>query len=133
MAHTKHGELTLDQLAEIQPGLARLMTEISDRYWILYYAARNANWRLARYQVNQLRRILDIGGLTRPHYKEPLSAFEQNCVVPLREAIEAEDFSLFEERYRRALDEANRLHAETGHPEIVWQLPPHPPAHLALR
>lgn len=32
-------KLTGDQLAAIQPGLARLMPEIGNRVWKLYYAA----------------------------------------------------------------------------------------------
>ena len=43
VGHTKHGDLTLDQLAELQPGLGTLMRDISDRYWILYYAAQGGN------------------------------------------------------------------------------------------
>ena len=44
IAHTKHGDLALDQIAEMMPGMARLMVEISDRYWIMYYAAKGGNW-----------------------------------------------------------------------------------------
>ncbi len=36
---TKHGELTLQQLAEAQPGIARQMKEIGERFHVLYYAA----------------------------------------------------------------------------------------------
>ena len=31
VGRTKHGELTLDQLASIQPGMARLMEEVAHR------------------------------------------------------------------------------------------------------
>ena len=47
VGRTKHGELTLDQIAELQPGLGTLMRDISDRYWIAYYAAKGGNWKLA--------------------------------------------------------------------------------------
>ena len=30
VGRTKHGELTLDQIAELQPGLGTLMREVSD-------------------------------------------------------------------------------------------------------
>ena len=43
VAHTPHTDITIDQLGEMQPGLARLMAELSDRYWILYYAAKAGN------------------------------------------------------------------------------------------
>src|SRR2546430_6336145 len=40
-AATKHGTLTVDELAAMQPGMARLMDELSRRYWVLYYAAKD--------------------------------------------------------------------------------------------
>lgn len=39
VARAKHGDLSLDQIAEIQPGMARLMLEVSERYWSSWYAA----------------------------------------------------------------------------------------------
>jgi len=32
VAQTKHGDLTLDQLAEVQPGMSRLMAELANRW-----------------------------------------------------------------------------------------------------
>src|SRR5207302_1242773 len=43
-ATTKHGTLTVDEIAAMQPGMARLMDELSRRYWVLYYAAKAGNW-----------------------------------------------------------------------------------------
>ena len=37
-ATTTHGTLTVDEIAAMQPGMARLMDELSRRYWVLYYA-----------------------------------------------------------------------------------------------
>ncbi len=34
VAHTKHGDLTLDQVAEIQPGMSRLMAELANRFTV---------------------------------------------------------------------------------------------------
>jgi len=41
---TKHGELSLEQLAEAQHGMAHLMKEVGERYHVLYYAAKALNW-----------------------------------------------------------------------------------------
>ena len=56
VARTRNGEITLDQLGEIQPGLARIMMEVSERYWILYYAAKAGNWKLAAHESGELKR-----------------------------------------------------------------------------
>ena len=41
--------MTLDELGMTQPGLARIMPEISVRIWKLYYAGKARNWPLARF------------------------------------------------------------------------------------
>ena len=66
IGRTKHGELTLDQIAELQPGLGQLMPLMSERYWICYYAAKGGNWALAAYQLNGLRSLFKKANTTRP-------------------------------------------------------------------
>lgn len=132
VAKTKHGELSLDQLAEIQPGLGRLMPEISERFWILYYAAKGGNWELAQYQLNGVRNLLRIGSVTRPKMANYLHAFSQGHLGAVEKAILAQDFSAFEQTYHKAVEGANSYHAATGHTDIRWKLPPTPPAHLDL-
>src|SRR5262249_48106799 len=39
--------MTLDDMATIQPGLARIMPEIGARTWKLFYAAKAQNWPMA--------------------------------------------------------------------------------------
>jgi len=69
VGRTRYGELTLDQIAEVQPGLGRLMPLVSDRYWIMYYAARGGNWALARYCLDQIRALFRVGATTRPQFR----------------------------------------------------------------
>ena len=132
VAHTKHGDLTLDQIAEIQPGMARLMVEVSDRFWVLYYAAKAGNWEMARHEFSEMRKTLQIAGLTRPKYKEPLAGFSAEKLKPIEDAVRAKDWSAFEKSFRETADAANEMHVEFGYPYIVWQLPNEPPNHLRL-
>lgn len=129
---TKHTELTLDQIASLQPGLGRLMPEVSNRYWICYYAARGGNWALAAYQLNELAGLLRQGALTRPQYARQLTAFQDTHITALLTAISAQDFDAFERQFHKATEAANVYHRATGHPEIIWRLPAHPPEHLDL-
>ena len=132
VAHTPHTEITLDQLGEIQPGLARLMTEVSDRYWILYYAAKGGNWRLAALQSSELQKALRIGAITRPKYTAHLEAFIKGPLTAINKAIEGRDWKAFESAYKIGITTANAYHREWDHGEIVWQLPENPPEHLKL-
>ncbi|MDP3767584.1 MAG: hypothetical protein Q8S13_06185 [Dehalococcoidia bacterium] len=131
-AHTRHGDLTLDQIGEMQPGMARLMLEISDRYWILYYAAKGGNWPLARHELGELRKAMSTAGVTRPKYKEPLEQYDESFMKPLAGAIRAQDFAALEDAYRRAVDAANERHREFGYEYIEWKLPETAPGHLRL-
>lgn len=132
MGRTRHGELSLDQLAELQPGLGQLMPQISQRYWILYYAARGGNWALAHYQLRGIRGLMRIGETTRPKMAKFLRAFQEGHLGAIEKAIEARDWADFEKAYGEGIKGANSYHATTGHPEVVWQLPPTPPEHLVL-
>jgi hypothetical protein len=132
IARTRHGELTLDQLAEMMPGMARLMGEISDRYWLLYYAAQAGNWELARHEFSEMRKALQMAGIVRPKYRESLDGFAAEKLTPIEEAIRAKDRAAFEPAYQASIEAANELHVEFGYPYIVWQLPETPPPHLRL-
>jgi hypothetical protein len=129
---TKHTELSLDQIASMQPGLGRLMPEVSQRYHIAYYAARGGNWGLARHQLRELAGLLQLGAVTRPKYETQLTAFQRVHVTALLEAVDRHDVASFEQAFHRATEVANIYHQATGHPEIIWRLPPTPPEHLEL-
>jgi hypothetical protein len=129
---TKHTELTLDQIASMQPGLGRIMPEVSQRYHIAYYAAQGGNWRLAAYQLRELGGLLRLGAATRPKYAPQLAAFEKVHLAALLEAVAQHDFPTFERAFGRATEVANIYHQATDHPEIIWRLPRTPPDHLDL-
>jgi hypothetical protein len=132
VGRTKHGELTLDQLAELQPGLGTLMRDVSDRYWIAYYAAQGGNWDLAAYQLRGLRSLWKKMSTTRPKYRGMLEDYSQKIFDPLDQHINAKDFPAFDQTYRQGIEFANKLHVAAHHGEIVWKLPANPPAHLDL-
>jgi len=132
VGRTKHGELTLDQIAELQPGLGTLMRDISDRYWILYYAAKGGNWELAAYQLRGLRSLFRKGDMTRPKYKGMLDNYAGKVFDPLEKHILAKDLPSFEKTYMAGIELANKMHAASNHGEVVWKLPPNPPQHLDL-
>ncbi|HYM51752.1 MAG TPA: hypothetical protein VET65_14425 [Candidatus Limnocylindrales bacterium] len=131
-ARRKHPELTPDQLAELQPGLAELMPQVGDRYWIAYYAAKGGNWALAAYQLRHLSQLLRKGAITRPKHAANLIEYEQTSIGPLMQAIKARDFLAFERAYQAGIALANQLHRDLGHPDIVWRLPDRPPDQFDL-
>src|ERR1017187_8637869 len=100
---TKHGELTLDQIAELQPGLGTLMRDVSDRYWIAYYAAKGGNWALAAYQLRGVRSLFKKGNLTRPKYKAMVETYTKTILDPLDELAATKNFAAFEKTYNAGI------------------------------
>jgi len=132
VARTSHAEITMDQLGNIQPGLARLMAEISNRYWILYYSAQEGNWKLASLQNSEIKKTLLIGNITRPKYTQHMEAFIQGPLAAIDTAIVNKDWDEFKVAFNKGTLAANAYHKVWDHSEIVWQLPDEPPQHLKL-
>ena len=131
-AGTKHGPLTVDEIGEALPGGARLMDELSRRYWALYYAAKGGNWDLARYMERESEKLLAILAKVRPKYAEDLSTFVKDELGAVARAIEARDWPTFDAAYRRGIDASDTYHGKYNKGFIRFRLPDHPPEWLDL-
>src|SRR5436305_2009822 len=127
-----HRELTLEDIAVIQPGLGRIMPEIGARTWKVFYAAKARNWPLARFQAKEIRGLMELATFTRPKYEESLNQFLAENWKPLEEAIAKEDFSTVEAACHKAVEAANAFHELRDKPYIKWKLPDTPPPDLDL-
>ena len=132
VATTKHGRLTVDDIADLLPGMARLMEEVGRRYWTLYYAAKAGNWELARYMESEMEKVLGNVRIVRPKYKDDVAAFIAERLKPLSAAIDARDFRAFDEAYRRGIEASDVYHEKYAKSFIRFRLPDHPPEGLDL-
>ncbi len=123
-------EMAIDEIAMIQPGLGRLMPEIGNRTWKLYYAGKAENWPNAMYQWKETKKLFETGAYTRPKHEEALEEYLRDSWAPLEKAIQAEDLEAFLAAFDRAVDDANAWHDKKDKPYIVWKLPDHPPPDL---
>jgi hypothetical protein len=94
-AKTKHGELTLDEIGSLMPGMSELMAAIGQRYQTTSHAARDGNWLLAAYQLRAIRKLFGTSKLTRPKYAQAMDEFADRHLAPLARAIEAKDWAAF--------------------------------------
>ena len=131
-AKTPHAEMTIDQLAEIQPGMAGIMKEVGDRFSKAFYAAKGGNWKLAAYQLNMVRLAFRMAKVTRPKFTEDLNTFDSEYLLPIFKAIQAQDLPRFEEAFRKGTEGSDFYHDKTGHPYIRYVLPKDPPSNLFL-
>ncbi|MGC9960527.1 MAG: hypothetical protein ABSE47_01340 [Acidimicrobiales bacterium] len=125
-------ELTLDELAAIQPGMARLMVEVADRMWKCYHAGKAGNRPLARYQLSEAVKIMKTSVVVRPKYFDATQRFIGEEMAALRHAIESEDWERFEAFYDDVVRAVNRYHEEFDKGFLVWRVPEEPPRDLDL-
>ena len=120
-------DLTIDELALMQPGMDRLMAEVGTRTHRLYYAGRARNWRLAEYFYRSIVKQLRLCATSRPKYAEEMTRYLDEDCIPVRDAIKAGDATAFETAYTRWIARANELHGVFGKPWIRWVTPATPP------
>src|SRR3990172_11924373 len=88
-------EMTIDEIAVVQPGLARIMPEIGARTWKLFYAAKAGNWPNAMYQWKENKALFELGAFMRPKHEAALEEYLRDSWSKLEAAIKAEDFTQF--------------------------------------
>ena len=125
-------ELGIEDIAAMQPGLARLMPEIGARVWKLYYAAKARNWPLAKFQLKEAKKLMELGAITRPKYEENLGKFLEENVKPMMAALEGEDAERFDAEFQKAVEQANAYHDLYDKPFLRWKVPDAPPPDLDL-
>ncbi len=129
---TSHGELSLEEIAELLPGTGELMQSVGNAWWKCAYAARGGNWELAAYFVRRVRGLQRKLAIVRPKYAADIAAFEAEHLSAALAACEGRDRAAFDRAFSGAVDAANALHAKWGKSYIRWTLPDGPPRDLEL-
>jgi hypothetical protein len=132
VVHNGKRDITIDELAQMQPGMDRLMAEVGPRAHRLCYAARAGNWRLADYFFRSMVKQLRLCATSRPKYDADMKAFLDDDCMPVRDAIRDRDLERFETSYQHMVDRANHYHEVFGKPYIKWVTPARPPEDLDL-
>jgi hypothetical protein len=125
-------QLTIDELARMQPGMDRLMAEVGPRLHRCYHAALAGNWPLAAYFNKSAVKQLALSAESRPKYEPEMSAYLRDDYAPVTAAIKARDLEAFLLAWKVMVDRANVLHGFFGKPYIGWKTPEHPPDDLDL-
>ena len=68
---TKHGELSLEEVAGLLPGTGEVMASVSHCFAMCWHAALGGNRELATYYLNRTRNLLRGLAVTRPKYTLP--------------------------------------------------------------
>ena len=112
-----------------RPGVGDLMTAtIQPRHAKIMYAAREANWPLAKYELHQLQEALDRVVQTWPRWKGlPLGgmveAVEKGPMADVAEAIEAKDAAKFNAAIGQLAEGCNACHQAANVGMVVIKTP----------
>lgn len=125
-------------LWNIQPGLDTVMIEYGNRLARLWFAATADNWDMAKYQLDEMIEIQEVGETTRPKRAAPLKAFEDGYLKALDAAVLAQDKGQATDALNNAITGCNACHAaSTGtnwssYAYVQIQLPQTDPADYLL-
>lgn len=120
---SRHGELTLEQVADGLPGTGDVMAAISHCFGTVWHAGVAGRWQLAAYYARRVRSLMKTLAVRRPNYMAQLDEFTRAGLEPLLKAITDQDDMEFRSRYAACVDMANRYHVDTGHAYIEWTTP----------
>jgi len=124
--------MSIEDMATIQPGLARIMPEIGARTWKLFYAAKHQNWPMAKFQYKEIIGLFEMGAFMRPKHEAAINQYLAENWKPLEATIAEKDFPGFEKAFHAAIDAANAYHELKEKPYIYWRLPETEPPDLDL-
>ena len=79
--------MSIEDMAAVQPGLARIMPEIGARTWKLFYAAKHANWPMAKFQYKEIIGLFEMGAFMRPKHEAALNQYLEENWKPLEATI----------------------------------------------
>ena len=128
----KGGSFDLSDLGHLLPGMAEIMPLVGGRIWKCYYAGKAANQALARFQLKEAVNLMEKGAFLRPKYAENMDKFITEEVAAVAKAIEAEDWTAFDEAFTAMVDAANAYHDVYDKPYLRWKIPDAPPPDLDM-
>lgn len=113
------------------PGLEQFMNVILIEHNKLWFAAKARNWKLAEYQLGEIKEVMgDVQDLV-PTFKnlplaDMLDAVITTEIVAVEKSIEAKDYKAFVRGYDSLTRACNSCHQGTDNGFIVIQRPTRP-------
>jgi hypothetical protein len=116
-------------ILEFKPAMDDLMTMlIQPRHLKLYYAGRAKNWKLAAFQLQELRQALARIGRTIPNYRrigvdDAVASIFTEKAVAVDGAIKSADSAKFAVAFSDMTNACNACHAAMEHEFLVIKVP----------
>ncbi len=130
----------IEALKSVQPSQSHAMMDVEFNFANLWFAAKNQNWPLATFYLNESRSHLNWTVRLRPVRKlanggdldlRPiLKGVEDGALASLKTAVDKHDATAFEPAYRQMLGQCIACHEVAEKPFLRPQVPTAPPSAL---
>lgn len=126
----------IESLRRLVPSQSHAMADVDYHFSNLWFAARNANWPLAEFYLNETRSHLEWAVRIRPVRKlssgqeldlrPMLQGVEGSGIARLRGALDKHDATAFEAAYRETITECYACHQLAEKPYLRPHIPESP-------
>jgi len=106
-------------------GLDVTMVETGYRYTELYWAGQDRNWEFAKYQLDKIRHVIELGIERRPKRGASAQNFLTNAIPLIKQTLERQDAAAFDTQFKQLTAACNVCHAMEKMPFVQI----HPPEH----
>ncbi len=116
-------------ILDFKPAMDDLMTMlVQPRHIKLYFAGQAKNWKLAGFQLNELRAALARIGRTIPNYRNinvdnAVASIFADKLKAVDAAIKSQDLAAFAVSYKDMTEACNGCHAAMEHEFLVIKVP----------
>jgi len=106
-------------------GFDMAMVETDYRYIELYWAGQDENWEYADYQLEKLRKAIEMGLERRPKRAASAQPFLNGVLPEMEKALDQQDIEAFREKFNILTQGCNTCHTAEIVPHFRVQQPEH--------
>ena len=111
-----------------KPGFGEFMSSVQVHHAKLWFAGQNQNWKLADFEINEIKESLDdISKYCTDRIESKSIEMIENPLDSVSNAIQHQNLQQFESTYVLLTNTCNNCHRETEHEFNVITIPKTPP------
>ena len=110
---------SVDLLESLRPTTMMLMPSISERFYVMRYAANAGDWDLAANELSGIEQLFDMVGRVDPEKGTLVERFMLPQLAHLDAAIDRADHAAFAAAMEQTVDSCNACHVAAGSPSMV--------------
>lgn len=107
-------EERVERLRQLAPSFAAFMPQFSERFHVLHRAGEVGDWRVARHELLEMQRLIDVSKAVDAERGQMFQGFMQGPMSEINAAIEHEDGQRFLDALDKTVENCNACHKAVG-------------------